>query len=314
MVACAARLDGVGPVRIGLPLPGWDLAVVDGDGQPVGDGEVGELVIGGVGLARYLDQDKDAEKYAPMPTLGWRRAYRSGDLVRLEREGLIFCGRADDQVKVGGRRIELGEVDAALVHLPGVSGGAAAVRRTASRHAGAGRLRRQRRPGIRHRRGARPGSSERLPAALVPRLVRVDELPTRTSGKVDRDALPWPPPGGADPEETPQLGGTTGWLAGLWRELLGARRGGSGGRFLRARRRLAGRGAARRRAARPVSAGHRRRPVRPSATRLARRVPRRARAAAGRSTSGWCDRLRGWRSSLRSCCRCRWRRWRHCSG
>ncbi len=84
VVACAARLDGVGPVRIGLPLPGWDLAVVDTDGRPVGDGDVGELVIGGVGLAQILDEAKDVEKYAPMPTLGWRRAYRSGDLVRLE--------------------------------------------------------------------------------------------------------------------------------------------------------------------------------------------------------------------------------------
>ena len=44
---------------------------------------VGELVIGGVGLARYLDPDKDAEKYAPMPSLGWERAYRSGDLETL---------------------------------------------------------------------------------------------------------------------------------------------------------------------------------------------------------------------------------------
>src|SRR5208283_2271123 len=50
----------------------------------------------------------------------------------------------------------------------------------------------------------------------------VEELPTRTSGKVDRDALPWPPPGGADSEEAANLGGTTGWLAGLWRDLLGA--------------------------------------------------------------------------------------------
>ncbi len=132
VVACVAKLDGIGPVSIGLPLPGWDLAVVDKDATPVKVGEVGELVIGGVGLARYLDPEKDAEKYAPMPTLGWNRAYRSGDLVRLEPDGLIFCGRADDQVKVGGRRIELGEVDAALVNLPGVSGGAAAVRRTAS--------------------------------------------------------------------------------------------------------------------------------------------------------------------------------------
>jgi len=47
VVACAAKLDGAGPISIGLPLPGWDLAVVDADGQPVGYGEVGELVIGG---------------------------------------------------------------------------------------------------------------------------------------------------------------------------------------------------------------------------------------------------------------------------
>lgn len=133
VVACAAQLDGQGPVSIGLPLAGWDLAVVDKDGMPVAIGEVGELVIGGVGLARYLDPEKDAEKYAPMPTLGWNRAYRSGDLVRLEADGLYFQGRADDQVKVGGRRIELGEVDNALVHLPGVSGGAAALSR---RHRG----------------------------------------------------------------------------------------------------------------------------------------------------------------------------------
>jgi len=221
VVACAARLDGAGPVRIGLPLPGWDLAVVDADGQPVQHGEVGELVIGGVGLARYLDAVKDAEKYAPMPTLGWRRAYRSGDLVRLESEGLIFCGRGDDQVKVGGRRIELGEVDTALVHLPGVSGGAAAVRQTATGTPVLVGYVASADPDF-DLALARTELAERLPAALVPRLVRVEELPTRTSGKVDRDALPWPPPGGADTERTPDLTGTTGWLAELWQELLAA--------------------------------------------------------------------------------------------
>ena len=132
VVSCAARLTGEGPVRIGLPLDGWDLAVVDGQGTPVEVGGSGELIIGGVGLARYLDPDLDRERFASMPTLGWDRAYRSGDLVRYDVEGLVFLGRADDQVKLGGRRIELGEVDNALLALPGVTGAAAAVRTTRS--------------------------------------------------------------------------------------------------------------------------------------------------------------------------------------
>jgi non-ribosomal peptide synthetase-like protein len=219
VVACAAQLDGQGPVSIGLPLAGWDLAVVDKEGLPVAIGDVGELVIGGVGLARYLDPEKDAEKYAPMPTLGWSRAYRSGDLVRLEADGLYFQGRADDQVKVGGRRIELGEVDTALVNLPGVSGGAAAVRKTASGTPLLVGYIASTDPDF-DVSAARAALSESLPAALVPRLVLLDELPTRTSGKVDRDALPWPPPAGAD-QDASQLDGTMGWLAGLWCDVLG---------------------------------------------------------------------------------------------
>jgi len=219
VVACAARLDGLGPVSIGLPLSGWDLAVVDRDGRPVAVGEVGELVIGGVGLARYLDPDKDREKYAPMPTLGWSRAYRSGDLVRLQDDGLYFQGRADDQVKVGGRRIELGEVDTALVNLPGVSAGAAAVRKTASGTPLLVGYVASHDPSF-DLAAARAALAESLPAALVPRLILLDELPTRTSGKVDRNALPWPPPDGTD-QDAPELVGTMGWLAGLWRDVLG---------------------------------------------------------------------------------------------
>jgi non-ribosomal peptide synthetase-like protein len=219
VIACGAKLSGVAPVSIGLPLAGWDLVVVDGAGVPVEPGQVGELVIGGVGLARYLDPAKDAEKYAPLPSLGWTRAYRSGDLVRLEADGLYFQGRADDQVKVGGRRIELGEVDSALVNLPGVSGGAAAVRKTASGTPVLVGYIASADPDF-DLAAARAQLAEALPAALVPRLVLVDELPTRTSGKVDRDALPWPPPGDT-PDVGAQLGGTMGWLAGLWTDVLG---------------------------------------------------------------------------------------------
>jgi non-ribosomal peptide synthetase-like protein len=222
VVACGAMLTGEPPVRIGLPLDGWDLAVVDAAGQPVDAGDVGELIIGGVGLARYLDPAKDAEKFAPMPTLGWDRAYRSGDLVRFDGQGLVFGGRADDQVKVGGRRIELGEVDSALLSLPGVSGAATAVRHTEAGHAmlvgyvvvdGDFDLER-----------SLKALREQMPAALVPRLATVEDLPTRTSGKIDRDALPWPVAtlGGSRGKAAAHFDGTAGWLQELWLQILGA--------------------------------------------------------------------------------------------
>ncbi len=167
MVACGARLTGEPPVRIGLPLDGWDLAVVDEAGQPVGEGEIGELIIGGVGLARYLDPAKDAEKYAPMPTLGWDRAYRSGDLVRYEPRGPGVPGprRRPGQARRPPDR----------------------ARRDRQRAAGAARRRRRGGGGTQHRRPATRSSSgtsrpapgfdpaaaadrlrEILPAALVP--------------------------------------------------------------------------------------------------------------------------------------------------
>lgn len=229
VVACAAQLTGDGPVRIGLPLAGWQLAVVNDEGEPVAMGETGELVIGGVGLARYLDAAKDAEKFAPLPSLGWQRAYRSGDMVRAEEEGLLFLGRLDEQVKLGGRRIELGEVDAALQALPGVQGAAAAVRRT---KAGNQVLVGYVVPGGAVVDAASAGKSasagfdldqaatrlrEHLPAALVPLLAVVDDLPTRTSGKVDRNALPWP----LSTVEASGLTPTETWLAEGWAEILG---------------------------------------------------------------------------------------------
>jgi non-ribosomal peptide synthetase-like protein len=216
VVACAAQLTGDGPIRIGLPLDGWELAVVDAEGGIVAMGETGELVIGGVGLARYLDPVKDAEKYAP--ALDWPRAYRSGDLVRAEPEGLVFLGRADEQVKLGGRRIELGEIDAALQALPGVAGAAAAVKTTgASTQLLVGYLVGD----AIDLDAARARLTKELPAALVPRLAVVETLPSRTSGKVDRAALPWPLPiAGADNHPI-ELHGTQKWLAGQWAKVLG---------------------------------------------------------------------------------------------
>lgn len=222
VVSCAALMAAGDPVRIGGPLDGWDLAVVDAEGSLVGDGEVGELVIGGVGLARYLDPAKDAEKYAPMPTLGWDRAYRSGDLVRYDRDGLFYQGRADDQVKVGGRRIELGEIEAALQELPGVSGAAAAVRRSAAGNDVLVGYLAVAADAAFDRRAAVARLREELPAALVPLLAVVEELPVRTSGKVDRAALPWPvEDDGEDAPSEAELDPVARDLAGDWRQVLG---------------------------------------------------------------------------------------------
>jgi non-ribosomal peptide synthetase-like protein len=226
VVACAARLEVGEPVRIGLPLAGWDLAVVDAGGVPVGPGEVGELIIGGVGLARYLDPAKDAEKFAPMPALGWSRAYRSGDLVEHHHDGLLFVGRADEQVKLGGRRIELGEIDAALQALPGVSAAAAAVRTTAAGNQVLVGYVASTEAGL-DLSTATARLRESLPAPLVPLLAVVDELPTRTSGKIDRSALPWPLAGtSAGPEVPAGLSGTAAWVATQWSGVLGAAIGG----------------------------------------------------------------------------------------
>jgi non-ribosomal peptide synthetase-like protein len=220
VVACAAKLVEDEPIRIGLPLDGWELAVVDDAGQQVAEGQIGELIIGGVGLARYLDPDKDAEKFAAMRSLGWDRAYRSGDLVVADSAGLFFRGRADDQVKLGGRRIELGEVDAALQALPRVVGAAAAVRRTpGGSDVLVGYL--VTAEGFDPKQ-AREQLRAELPASLVPMLAEVDTLPVRTSGKVDRDALPWPLPGLESGSEQHSLTGTAGWLADRWSAILGA--------------------------------------------------------------------------------------------
>lgn len=220
VVACGQQMKPGQPVSIGLPLHGWDLVVVDADGFPVELGQVGELVIGGVGLAEYLDPEKDAEKYAPLKSMAWDRAYRTGDHVRLEEDGLYFVGRVDDQVKIGGRRIELGEVEANVAALPNVYNSAVAVQKTPGGESvlvGYVSLDDEN-EGFDHE-AATARLAETMPAALVPRICVMEELPVRTSGKVDKAALPWPLPGvGVDAEGLTE---TESWLAELWVDVLG---------------------------------------------------------------------------------------------
>ena len=194
VVACAARLHPEEPVRIGLPLAGWQLAVVDPErGHPVAPGEIGELVIAGVGTARYLDPDKDAAAFRPLPALGWARAYRSGDLVRADREGLTYVGRGDSQVKIRGFRVELGEIEAVLAAVPGIRQAAVATHTPSSgvtELVGYYRLH----DGVALDEAALAARlRSALPAHMVPAyLQRLAEFPVLTSGKIDRQALPAP--------------------------------------------------------------------------------------------------------------------------
>jgi amino acid adenylation domain-containing protein len=96
VVSTAARVQPGQQVTIGHPLHGWKVAVIDPLGDPVPLGETGELVIAGVGLGRYLDPDLDAERFAGLPALGFRRAYHTRDMAREGAGGIEFLGRRDD--------------------------------------------------------------------------------------------------------------------------------------------------------------------------------------------------------------------------
>ena len=195
VVASAAQLTVDGPVRIGLPLDGWQLVVVDPQsGQPVNWGGTGELVISGVGTARYLDAAKDRATFRAVPALGWERAYCSGDLVRADPEGLIYLGRADNQVKIRGYRVELAEIESVLLQMPGI---AQAVVTTYQPQPGLVELVAYFSPtpgvGTLDRRGIHARLRSCLPAHMVPAYFEeLAVIPTMTSGKADRKRLPPP--------------------------------------------------------------------------------------------------------------------------
>jgi D-alanine--poly(phosphoribitol) ligase subunit 1 len=183
--------EGRGVVAIGQVLPGCTAAVVDEQGQPVPDGDTGELAIGGVQLALgYLDAPElTAQRF---PVREGTRWYRSGDLAMRDAAGVFHClGRIDNQVKIMGYRVELEEIETHLRSASGVDlvaavawpvvdgiarGSVGFVART-STHA------------------LDPGAvitrmKRSLPAYMVPnRILSLDAMPLNTSGKVDRRAL-----------------------------------------------------------------------------------------------------------------------------
>lgn len=201
VIATAAVCRLGRPVTIGKPIAGYEALLLDEARQPVPPGAEGELYLGGVGVARgYVGRDDlTRERFVPHPFRTGERLYRTGDLARWTADGeLEFLGRCDEQVKVRGYRIELPEIEAGLLAVPGVRAAVAVVK------ADAGGM-----PSlvgyVLFANGPiaddvlRASLRARLPAYMIPaRFVAVADLPTLPSGKVDRKRLPDPDWQGAD--------------------------------------------------------------------------------------------------------------------
>jgi len=208
---------------IGTPLPNCSADVVDDDGEAVPPGEIGELIIGGANVARGYHGHDDLTR-AAFFTADGVRWYRTGDYARRGTDGIIeFHGRRDDQIKVRGFRVSLGEIDASLEAHDRVRQAVATVGADA---AGNQQV-------IAYVEPAAPAGvsvgelyrflRERVATHMVPRtIVVIDELPRSPHGKIDRSALP--SIAGRSAPAAPMLAGGTPderLVAALWTELLG---------------------------------------------------------------------------------------------
>ncbi|HEX7477046.1 MAG TPA: amino acid adenylation domain-containing protein, partial [Polyangiales bacterium] len=187
------------PISIGRTIDNTSIRVLSPLGEPVPPGAVGELFIGGDGVARgYRGRPElTREKFVPDPFAGQpaARMYRTGDLGRFLADGTLSClGRVDFQVKIRGFRIELGDIESSLLQQPGVRQAVVVAREdtpgdkrlvayvviSERTHDGVGNELRRR-------------LEQRLPTYMVPALfVVLDALPLNASGKIDRRALPAP--------------------------------------------------------------------------------------------------------------------------
>ena len=116
-------LDPQASIPIGTACTGEELLVLDETLRPVPAGETGDLYIGGVGLAEgyWRDPERTAAAFVPHPERPSERIYKTGDLARVDDDGLVyFLGRSDFQIKSRGYRIELGEIEAGLNAIPGI--------------------------------------------------------------------------------------------------------------------------------------------------------------------------------------------------
>jgi amino acid adenylation domain-containing protein len=210
---CPRDFDG-DVVPIGRPIANTRIYLLDANGQPAPLGAVGEIYIGGVGVARgYLNRaEMTAERFVPDPFSEREgdRLYKTGDLGRYLPDGNIeFLGRNDQQVKIRGFRIELGEIEARLSEHPRVQEAVVVAREDGGREkrlvayvvAAESKVEEEREEHSLQERGEmeagklsatlRTYLAERLPEYMVPAAyVRLERMPLTPNGKLDRRALP----------------------------------------------------------------------------------------------------------------------------
>ncbi|MFI8460808.1 amino acid adenylation domain-containing protein [Kitasatospora sp. NPDC085464] len=183
---------------LGRPMANQTVYLLDQDGRPVAPGAIGEIHIGGDGVTRgYFGRPGlTAERFVPDPfsPVPGRRLYRSGDLGRHRPDGTLeFAGRADNQVKLRGYRIEPGEIEAVLRDLDGVARAAVKVFGTELLARLVAYVEPDGEPVPRTAEQLRRALGERLPSYMVPSVIQVvDRMPMTARGKIDRSALPEP--------------------------------------------------------------------------------------------------------------------------
>ncbi|WP_143518197.1 condensation domain-containing protein, partial [Pseudomonas syringae] len=218
----------LGASPIGRRIPDLQLYVLDARGEPVPVGVVGELYVGGAGVARgYLNREAlTAERFLdnPFSHAADARMYRTGDLGRWLADGsLEYLGRNDEQVKIRGFRIELGEIEARLAECPDVRDAVVLCREDVP---GDKRLvayvTAQQPESLLDIESLREHLQSALPEHMVPAAyVQLDELPLTANGKLDRRALPVPDRsalasrGYAAPENDTEMA-----IARIWQDLL----------------------------------------------------------------------------------------------
>lgn len=215
-----------GNAPIGRPVANSQVYLLDRHLNLVPIGVIGEIYIGGIGLARgyYNHPELTSEHFIPSPFRSGERLYKTGDLARYLPDGnLIYVGRTDTQVKIHGMRIELGEIETALVQHPQVKQAVAILQEISS---GGRTLVAYLVPYETYK----PTSEElrhflnrRLPYAMIPsRFVILDSFPLTPTGKLDRKAIPNSynvPPKQKHSYRAPQTA-TESRLTAIWQQVL----------------------------------------------------------------------------------------------